>query len=295
VANTGALGSADQRAASARPGAGAALAATAGPQPALGPYAGFTAGQLASPSWTSDVTGYLSGQAAPGLAAAGLAGSLGSAQLGMVGPQTQVSAAELQSGLGFDLAGALLGYEGTQVQGQSLASQEATAGAQQGLEQAQYGVQQTQFPEQQAEAALANQNAVINARDAAAVGGTLNTTGYKRGQATQAAEYGWQQADIFRNQQLAQLGQQSEQVGFGGQEQQFAAQRKQLELAAQAQGLSTQQAEAQFGFGLNQLGVQASPEQYLSAIAGAESTGAQGLAAVGSQAAMIGGLGPHYP
>lgn len=278
MANTGALGSPDQRAY----------------QNSLSPVSSTTAGLLANPSWQSQISGYLSGQAAPSLAQGGLASALGSAQLGMVGPQLGVSQAELASNQGYSLANALLGYEGIGLQSQGLASQASTAAAQQGVEQAEYGVQSGQYPEQMQEAALANANAVKNMQDQGAIGGTLGTQGYARQQATQAAQYGWQQADIYRAQQLAALGQQSEQLGYQGQQNQFGNQQAQLALAAQGEGLSAQQAQTQFGFGLQQLGIQASPEQYLSAIANAQGGAAQSLAALGSQASLIGGLGPNF-
>ncbi len=113
-------------------------------------------------------------------------------------------------------------------------------------------------------------------------------------QATQAQEYGWQQADIYRAQQLAALGQQSEEVGYGGQQELSANQMQQLELAAKGQNLTGEQAMSQLGFGLQSIGYGASPEQYLSTIAQAQGSGAQTLAGLGSQAALIGGLGPNF-
>jgi hypothetical protein len=287
MANTGALGSPDQKAAQQTPQPASSAAA-------LSPFSGTTASLLASPNWQNEISGYLAGQAAPTAAQGALSGSVASGELGLVGPQEGVSAGELQNSTGYDLANALLGQEGLGLQSQGLASQASTAAKQQGVEEAQYGVQSTQYPEQQAEAALANQNAVISNRDSAAIGGTTDTTSAKRTASTQAAQYGWQQADIYRNQQLAQLGQQSEEQGYGGQEEQFANQRQQLALAAQGEGLTAQQAQSQLGFGLQQLGVNASPEQYLSTIANAQGSEASTLAGVGSQAALIGGLGANF-
>jgi hypothetical protein len=40
--------------------------------------------------------------------------------------------------------------------------------------------------------------------------------------------------------------------------------------------------------------VSAEPEQYLAAVANAQGSGAQQLAALGSQAGLIGGLGPNF-
>jgi hypothetical protein len=288
MANTGALGTQQQQPAqTTQQGSGAEA-------PALQPFSSAAAGLLGNSNWQNQVSGYLAGQSAPAIAQAGLSGALGGAQLGMVGPQLGVSQAELGNQQGYSLANALLGYEGTGLQSQGLAQQASTEAAQQGIEQAQYGVSQTQYPEQQQEAALQNQNAVTANRDAAAIGGVTNTTSAKRTASTQASEYGWQQADIFRNQQLAQLGQQSEEQGYAGQESGIANQRQQLALAAQGEGLSAQQAQAQYGFGLQQLGINASPEQYLSTVANAQGGEAQQLAALGSQAGLIGGLGPNF-
>ena len=287
MANTGALGSPDQKAAQ-QPQQPASSAA------ALSPFSQTTANLLGSPNWQNEISGYLAGQAAPTAAQGALGSAVASGQLGMVAPQLGVSSAELENNTGYDLANALLGQEGTGLQSQGLAQQASTAAAQQGTEEAEYGVQGTQFPEQQAEAALANQNAVIGNRDAAAIGGFTNTTSTKRTAATQAQEYQWQQADIYRSQALAALGQQSEEQGFSGQESQFANERQQLELAAQGEGLSAQQAQSQLGFGLQQLGVNSSPEQYLATIANAQGSEASTLAGVGSQAALIGGLGANF-
>lgn len=280
MANTGALGT---------PGA-----TQSGGSAAASPFSATTSNLLASPSWTNEVSGYLAGQAAPSLAQGGLASALGDAALANVGPQLGTSAAEAESTTGFDLANALLGQKGIGLQQQALGAQAATAGQQQGLEQAQYQVQSGQYPEQLQEAALQNQNAVIGNRDAAAIGGTTDTTSNQRTQATQAANYGWQTADIYRSQQLAQLGQQSEQIGYGGQQEQTANQANQLALAAQQQGLTGEQAQSQLGFGLQQLGVNASPESLVSAVSAGQATGSSSLAALLSQAALTGGLGPNF-
>jgi hypothetical protein len=289
--NTGALGSPDQRAyqSSLTPNAaGGANAAGASP------LTQTTAGLLTSPNWQNQVAGYLAGQYGPQFAQSGLTSALTSQQLAMLGPQLGVQEAELTANTGFGLASDVLAMQGIGLQSQGLASQIGTAAAQQGIEQAQYGVQQGQYPEQLQRAALENANAVQQMQSQGAIGGTINTEGYKKAQATQAAEYGWQQADIFRAQQLAQLAQQSEQVGYGGQQAQYANQQQQLALAARQQGLNVQQAGAQLGFGLQQLGYQAQPEQFLSQLMAAQGGEAQNLAAFGSQASLVGGLGPAF-
>jgi hypothetical protein len=275
-------------------GAGAQQPPVPPGQPQAAPGTQAAAGLLGSSSYQNQIAGYLSGQYGGAEAQAGLTGALGSAQLGLTGPALGVSSAELENTSGYDFANALLGYQDTGLQSQALAQQGATAAEQQGISTAEYGVSSTQFPEQQAEAALANKNAVQSNSDQGAISGTLNTQGQKRTEQTQASNYGWQQADIFRNQQLAALGQQSSDVGFQGTESQIANARSQLGVAAQGQGLSAQQASDQLGFGLQSLGVSAEPEQYLAAIANAQGSGAQQLSALGSQAALIGGLGPNF-
>jgi hypothetical protein len=303
MANYGAAGGADQRAGqrAAAPTVGVNAAynqgvANQGNPNALSPYANATAQNISSPNWQNQIAGYLQGQAGQGIAGAGLQGALASAQLGMVGPQTQLATAEAQNQGGYSLANALLGYQGTQLQSQGLAQQASTAAGQQGIEESQFGVQQSAVPEQLQQAALANANATRGITDSGAISGTLNTTGQKRAQETQAAQYGWQQADIFRNQQLAQLGQQSEQLGFAGQESGIANQQQQLALAAKGQGLSAQQAQDQLAFGLQQLGISAQGDVLGFMQQGAQAQGAeaQQYAAALSQAGMIGGLGPNF-
>jgi len=266
---------------------------TAPPNPAA-PTTAASAGLLASPNWQNQIAGYLTGEYAPQMAQSGLGAALGSAQLGLTGPQLGVASAELGNTAGYDFANALLGYEGTGLQSQALASQGATAAAQEGITTGEYGVSATQYPEQLAEARQAFQTQQQGLQDQGAASGTLNTGGQKTAEANLASNYGWQQADIYRQQQLAALGQQSSQVGFGGTEEQIANAQKQLALTAQGQGLSAQQAADQLRFGLQSLGVGAEPEQFLSTIANAQGAGAQQLAALGSQASLIGGLGTNF-
>jgi hypothetical protein len=226
----------------------------------------------------------------------GYQGAIAGGQMGEAVAQEQLTNQEAQSTTGYNLANLLLSAEGTGLQSQGVAAQAGTAAAQQGVEQAQYGVQSGQYPEQMQEAALANANAVINARDQAAISGTTNTQGTKRAQATQGAEYGWQQADIFRAQQLAQLGQVSEQQGYAGQQEQLANQQAQLGLAAQGEGLSRDQAEAQLGFGLQQAGVSTAQDLYgfLGQAAAAQGGAAQTYAGALGAGSISGGLNPAF-
>jgi hypothetical protein len=247
-------------------------------------------GAIGSGSAGQSVGGATAGAASSSYAGYLLSGLLGEQGMATGAAGAGVSAAELGAGTSYDLSNALLGYQGNQLQQQGLASQMGTSAAQQGLEESQYGVASGQYPEQMQQAALQNALAVSGLQRSGAIGGTTETTGYKQQQAAQGAEYGWQQADIFRNQQLAQLAQQSEEVGYGGQEAGYGNQMQQLELAAKSQGLNAQQAYSQLGFGLNQLGISSSPEQYLSAIQQAQGGAAQTMQAALSQAALYGGL-----
>lgn len=258
----------------------------------LDPMSAEIANLLSSGNVPQELLGLLMGQSAQGMAQAGLAGTLAQGQMAMTGPQLALAQQELGANTGYNLAGLLLGQEQTGLQAQQVGVQQQASAAQQGIEQQQYGLQQTQFPEQYAQAALANKNAVQQLQQQGAIGGTLMTEGSKQRFATQAAEYGWQNADIYRQQQLAQLGQASEQVGYGAQQAGYANQLQQLGLQAKGQGLSAEQAMSQLGFGLQQLGYQADPSQFLSQIAQAQGTQAQGLAGVAAAAGLVGGAGP---
>jgi len=263
-------------------------------QQPVAPGTTAAAGLQASPSWQNQVAGDLAGGYDATIAGYGLSSALGSQQLGLDSAGMAVQGAELTNSAGFDMAGALLGEQGLGLQAGALGESAATNAAQQAIEQQSYGVSSTQYPEQLQEAALQNTNTLEQMSSSGAGAGTLNTTGHGQAQQTQASEYGWQKADIFRAQQLAALGQQSEEVGYAGQQQQTASQEAQLGLAAKSQGLTAQQAAAQLGFGMQQLGVSGQPEQFLNAITSAQGEGAQQLSALGSQASLIGGLGANF-
>jgi hypothetical protein len=277
------------------PQVGAQGAGSVKPQTPTGatPVTAATSGLLGSSQYQDQIAGYLSGQYGSAEAQYGLAGALGSQQLGLDPASIGLQSAELENQTGYDFANALLGYQGTGLQSQALAEQGGVAAAQQGLSNAEYGVSATQYPEQMAEAKQQFQTAQQGQQDQGAATGTTNTQGQKTSEANLASNYGWQQADIYRQQQLAALGQQSSQVGFGGTEEQIANAQQQLGLTAQGQGLSAQQYSDQLKFGLQSIGISGEPEQYLAAIANAQGSGAQQLAAYGSQAALIGGLGAN--
>jgi hypothetical protein len=267
---------------------------TTAPAPQPGGLTTPIAGALSGTA--NPLAGYLLGQAAPQIGGYMSQVAQAGGQMTEDVAQLGVTNAEAQQTTGYDLANLLLSAEGTGLQSAGLAQQAQTAAQQQGTEEEQYGVQMGQYPEQMQEAALQNANAVKAMQDAGAIGGTLNTQGYKRQQATQGAEYGWQQADIFRQQQLAALGQQSEQQGYTGQQEQIANQQAQLGLEAQGVGLSRDQAEAQLNFGMQQAGIQTAGDIYgLAQQAGtAEAGAASTYAGAISQAALMGGLGPAF-
>ena len=268
--------------------------ATAAQKAAPGGLPGIASSALASSNPQYETYGALLSQALPQISAYQTQAAGAELQGAVAGQLTGVQEQEAQSQGTYSAANALLSQQGLGLQGQALGSQAQTAAAQQGIEQSQYGINQTQYPEQLQEAALQNANAVRGAQDAAAVGGTLNTTGYQRQQGTQAAQYAWQQADIYRQQQLSQLAQQGQQVGYGGQQEQIANQMQQLAIQGKQQGLTAQQAQDQMNFGLQQLGYQGQDAalQYAQQVATAQGGAAATVAGVGAQAGLIGGMGP---
>jgi len=273
---------------------------------AVDPMTDFYSKMMSSGNPSEEMFGYLIAQYLQGSAQAGLGGTMAQAQMAMTGPQLGVAQTEMATNTGYDLANMLLGRQSLGLQQSQLGTEQAASAAQQGIERQQYGlgqqafgVQQTQYPEQYAEAALANKNAVQQLQQQGAIGGTLLTEGSKQRFATQAAQYGWQNADIYRNQLLSQLsnrqtqlGQASEEVGYGAQQAGYATQAKQLALQAKGQGLAADQAMSQLGFGLQQLGYQGDPTQFLSQIAQAQGSQAQQYAGIASQAGLLGGMGP---
>lgn len=271
------------------PNTGATGGVAAGATPA-GTYAGLAT----SGTWQNQVSGYLYGGAAGQLAGYGLQGAVANEGLGLSPYTLAIQEQNLTSGAGFDFAGALLGYQGLGLQSQGLADQSQTAAGQQGLEAAAYNVTSQKYGQEQSQATLEHQQQQLTARSGAAGTGTLNTQGTRTAEKTANQEYAWQSATIFRQQQLASLGQQSEQLGYQTKAEGLALGQQQLALTAQKQGLSVQQAQQQLGFGLQQLGIKATPAAYLSQIATAEEGGATTLRGVVSQASLIGGLGPSF-
>ena len=264
--------------------------------PGATPTAGTSAaaGLLSSATWQKAVAGYLYGSSAGQIGTYGLQGALGQEALALSPATLAVQEQNAVSNTGFSFANALLGYQGLGLQSQGLATQAQTAAGQQGLEQAAFGITQQRFGQESATAALQYKNRQLGLESQGAGTGTLNTTGSRTAQATASQEYAWQQATIYRQQQLSQLAQQSEQLGYQTKASGLAQGQQQLALSAQQQGLGVQQAQSQLGFGLQQLGVKATPASLLASIASAETGGATQIKALLSQASLIGGLGPNF-
>jgi hypothetical protein len=269
---------------------------------------GFNQGvaqQLGSPQYLNQIAGLLGGEAAPGIAAYGLQGAQAEAQAGVAPAALGVGIAEQTQGAGYDLANALLNYQGTQLQEQGLAGQIGTAAQQQAIEQQQYGGQLAQLGVTQQGTALQQANLAYQTPQqyqkqagAAAAAGALNTQGNKQAvgniqqqAAYQGSQLGLQAQSEFIQQQLAGLGQQSEQVGYGGQQQQMANQQQQLQLAAKQAGIPVQQAYSQLQYGIGQLGIQADPTQLIGQAATGQAGEAAGYGAVGAQLGATTGMG----
>jgi hypothetical protein len=249
---------------------------------------------LGSATWQKQVSGYLLGTAAGQLGQYGLQAAVGQEALGLSPYTLAVQEQNLTYGTSNTFANALLGYQGLGIQSQGLASQAGTSAAQQALEQAAFGVTAQKYPQEAQTAALTYANRVRAMQSGAAATGTTNTSGEAVALGTAAQQYQWQQATIYRQQQLAALGQQSEQIGQATKQTQFALGQQQLELTAKKQGISAQQAQEQLAFGLQQLGVKATPASLLQTIATAEVGGATAVRGLLSQAALIGGLGASF-
>ena len=247
-----------------------------------------------SPTWQKQVSGLLLGQSAGQLGQYALEGAVGEQALGLSPYTLAVQEQNLTAQQGYSFADSLLGYQGLGLSSEGLASQTQTSAGQQALEQAAYGVTSQKYGQESATAALAYENKVRQMQDQGAATGTTNTSGQAQAMGTAAQQYAWQQATIYRAQQLAQFQQQSEELGQQTKETQFALGQKQLGLTAQKQGIGVQQAQEQLAFGLQQLGVKATPASLLQQILTAEVGGATTLRALISQASLIGGLGPSF-
>ncbi len=274
----------------------------------LGAYGSAVAGDYSDPGYLSQLAGALGGAAAPTIAQYETALSQEEAQAGVAPAGLQESILNQGQTTGYDLASALLGYQGTQLQEQGLASQIGTAAQQQQIEQKQYGVSQKQLGLQEQGTALSEANLAYNVPiqyqkqgSAAAQSGATNSQGNKQAMggiqqqaAYQGSQLGIQAQNEFLQGQLNQLGQQSEQVGYQGQQAGYSNEMQQLQLAAKQAGIPVQQLISQLQYGIGQAGISADPTQLMTQASGNESQAAAASAAVLSNAGAITGVGAQW-
>ena len=203
------------------------------------------------------------GANAAGVAAGGQAISVGQSgltmqqllsEIGLTGPSAQESLASsgLDTLYGLEQAG--IGENQLGIQQSQLANQAAGLNTQQGFTTAEYNLNQQQYPEQQAQAALANKQATLALNAKQATTGTSLTEGGKLDQSALKQQYGWQQQDINRAQQLSGLQQQAGLAGTKQSLSDIALSQQNLEQTAAANGISVKQLLAQFQQGAQQLG-----------------------------------------
>jgi hypothetical protein len=199
-------------------------------------------------------------------------------------------------GQGYDIAGALLNQQGIGLQSQQLGATAQTQAEQQAIEQGQYGLQQQGLASQMAQLAYQFPLQQQQQEGAAAASGASNSVGNRQTLAENQAfngAGGFNEQSLFRQQQLAGLGQASEVAGYQGQQAQNQLGQQQLQLAAKQANIPVEQLEAQMGYGLQQLGVQQDITSLLGQIGTAQSGQAGALASVVGQAAATTGAGPN--
>lgn len=231
--------------------------------------------------------GQLTGAVAPQTAETGLQNTLTQDQINLVGPELQDTTAYSNAMAGYNQAGLQNQAQGIGISQLGLQQQGAQNQAQQGYEQQGYNIQQGQYPEQSAEAALAYQNTLQQTQGGQAISGTQNTVGGRQQVATNAANYGYQQEDINRAQQLSQLGQQSEESGYGYSQQQLQNAQSQLGLSASANGLSQDQLMTMLNYGNTQAGVGAQQD----VISLLSQQGENSLSGLGTSGAALSSIG----
>lgn len=229
----------------------------------------------------------LEGANAPSAANSQLQYNLGQEQLGLVNSNLNQSQAYNQAMAGYSAQGLGLQEQGTALQGLGLQEQGANTAQQQAIEEQAYGLQSGQFPEQSAEAALAYQNTMMQTSGGQAISGTANTVGGRQQVATNAANYGFQEEDIARNQALSQLGQQGEEAGYQYTQEQLANAKSNLSLSAQANGLSEQQMLTMLNYGNTQAG-EGAAQDIISLLSGQGTNALGGLSTAGAGLSPIG-------
>jgi hypothetical protein len=262
----------------------------AAPQPP-GNYVTGVQSLLNSANPSSQAAGVAAAGQAPGIAQSGLTMQQLLSEIGLTVPSTQeqLASSALNTTYGLEQAG--IGQNQNQISQAQLANQAAGLSTQQGFTTAEYNLNQQQYPEQLAEAALQNKQATLQLNAQQATTGTSLTQGGKLAQSAQKQQYGWQQQDINRAQQLAGLQQQAGLAGTQTSMSDIALSQQNLEQAAAANGISVKQMLAQYQQGAQQLGQNANQSldqlytQYLSQ----QGSQVQGL---GTAAGEIGLLDP---
>lgn len=247
-------------------------------QTAATPPAGFfnsEEGLLGSSNSTSQAAGVIGAGQAQGIAGSDLSMASLMNEIGLTGTET---AAQSQ----YNTENEGLGLAGIGISNQQNALSEQSAAAQGAETQALFGLTSQQTPESLAEAATANKNAVQQNSDSSAINGTLNTQGNKARVATQAQNYGFQQADINRSQAEAAI---QNQYSAGD----IARSEQGLALTAAANGLSVQQLKDQFSLGQTNLGTsaQGSLDQLYTQYLGQQSGAVSDVAAAGAEEGLL--------
>jgi hypothetical protein len=215
----------------------------------------LTGKQVTTADPQKELINAMMGGAAPALAEGQFQYQLQQNQLGQFAPEVASTQAYNQAMTGYQAQNLQLSQAGLGLQQQALGQKGAQQAAQQGYEVQGYNIQQGQYPEQSAEAALAYQNAMFNARSNQAISGTTLTEGGKRDINTLQQQYGFSQQDIARAQALSQLGQKAELSGYGYSQQQLQNAQQQLALSAAANGISQQQMMTMLNYANQQAGV----------------------------------------
>jgi hypothetical protein len=213
--------------------------------------AGFNAADQAalnSANPFQQIVGQLGAGAANQVAAGNLGIASAEANYGLTNAQQAVSNEYNNTLAGYQLGQLGISQQQLGIQGTSLQQQQQLQGVQTGVEQATYGLQQQVYPEEQAEATANYNEQQSQLQGGLAASGALNTKGSTQQQTLLGQNYAWQQADIGRAQQEAQLGQQATVAGQQYSEEQINNAQSNLSLLAQANGMSEQEVYNQLAY-----------------------------------------------
>lgn len=236
--------------------------------------------------------GGLGEQFAPTMGAAGVQAAGIRNQLGLIGPEEQLSNAYTSAMAGYQLGQLGIAKTKLGIQGTALGQEQQYQNLSNQLEQQEYGIQSQVYPEEQAKAALTHRNQLLSLQGQGAESGVQGATGQKEQLTTLGQQYGFQQADIARAQQLAGLGQQGTLAGQQYSTEQLANARKNLTLLAKSNGLSQTEVVTRLNYALHQnqiSGVQ-STMTLLSQLGDVYTGASEGLGNVLSLGGFVSGL-----